>query len=307
MSTGRVSTGRVSTGRLITRRRLLAGGAALVAAAATGEVLVETRVLPGRGPLHRALGLTGEDGAPPDVVPGPTVSGSFSWAARRTTVGWSVTYPPGSAPGLPLPVVVMLHGRGGDHTFGVAALGIDRYLAAAVAAGAAPFALAGVDGGSGSYWHRRASREDPQRMLAGEFLPLLAVRGLRTGRVGLLGWSMGGYGALLAAASWGPGRVAAVAASSPALWRSFEDAAAGAFDGAEDFRANDVFTRVGALGRVPLWIDCGRDDPFASATRQLRSSLEPEPAGGLQPGEHTGGYWRRMLPDQLSFLTTHLG
>jgi enterochelin esterase-like enzyme len=288
----------------LSRRRFLGLGAGMVAAGGAGVGLVEAEVLPGRARLHRTLGLTGSDGVVPADAPGRTVTGSFESAARRTTVGWSISYPPGEPrPGLP--VAVLLHGRGGDHRMG-AGLGIDRFLAATVAAGAEPFVLAAVDGGSNNYWHRRTTGDDPRRMLFDEFVPLLGRRGLRVSRIGLLGWSMGGYGALLAAAELGPARVAAVVASSPALWLDPDDSAPGAFDGPDDFRAHDVFARTAKLARVPLRIDCGREDPFASATRELRERLSPEPAGGIQPGEHTAGYWRRMLPDQLTFLATHL-
>ena len=153
-----------------------------------------------------------------------------------------------------------------------AGLGIDRFLAASVGSGAKPFALAAVDGGPDNYWHRRTTGDDPRRMLFDEFVPLLGRQGLRASRIGLLGWSMGGYGALLAAAELGPSRVAAVVASSPALWLDPADAAPGAFDGPDDFRSHDVFARTADLARVPLRIDCGREDPFASATRELRSA-----------------------------------
>lgn len=141
-------------------------------------------------------------------------------------------------------------------------------------------------------------------MITSEFLPLLASRGLRVDRIGLLGWSMGGYGALLYAVTAGRGRVAATVAASPALWLDSEDAARGAFDDAADFREHSVFGR--SFGDVAVRIDCGRDDPFADAVRELRSELEPTPAGGLQAGDHTAGYWRRMLPEQLAFLDEHL-
>ncbi|MBV9098912.1 MAG: esterase, partial [Frankiaceae bacterium] len=68
-----------------------------------------------------------------------------------------------------------------------------------------------------TYWHRRSDGDDPQLMLLTEFIPLLASRGLRTDRLGLAGWSMGGYGALLLAERIGPSRCAAVAVDSPAL------------------------------------------------------------------------------------------
>jgi enterochelin esterase-like enzyme len=56
-------------------------------------------------------------------------------------------------------------------------------------------------------------------MLVRDFLPKLARRyGLARGPEGLVGWSMGGYGALLAAEEH-PVRFAAVAATSPAIFR----------------------------------------------------------------------------------------
>jgi enterochelin esterase-like enzyme len=288
---------------VVSRRAFLLTGAGAVLAA-SGAALVEARMVPGRGPLHKRLGLTGEDGVVPDVPPGEVVSGSFESAFRRTTVGWSVIRPAGRPVSSPLPVAVLLHGRGGDHTFGVEALGIDRYLAAAVRAGAPPIALAAVDGGPDNYWHRRSNGDDPQRMLLDEFVPLLKKLGLRTDRLGALGWSMGGYGALLLAADSGPRVVRAAVASSPALWRDWEDVAAGAFDGEEDFRTNSLFGRD--LQGIAMRVDCGRDDPFAAAAEALRKEQPEAPAGGLQPGLHDAGYWRRLLPEQLTFLAEAL-
>ncbi|WP_432946339.1 alpha/beta hydrolase [Kribbella sp. CA-253562] len=281
-----------------TRRRVLLGVAGLGAAGIAG---LETTILPGRARVHDVLGLTGEDGVVPDVPAGPVVSGSFASAARRTAVGWSVIYPHGHRPDAQLPVVVVMHGRGGDHTSAVNDLGADRFLTSVVRSGTPAFALATVDGGRDSYWHRRSTGDDPQRMVVAELLPLLAKRGLRTDRYGVLGWSMGGYGALLAARD-GAGRVAAAGAMSPALWRHVDDAAPGAFDGADDFAAYRV--RGGRLRNVALRIDCGWDDPFAGAVRDLRRDLATD--GGTQAGAHTAGYWRRMLPAQLRFLGERL-
>jgi S-formylglutathione hydrolase FrmB len=159
--------------------------------------------------------------------------------------------------------------------------------------------LVAIDGGD-NYWHKRASGDDPQRMLTAEFLPLLAKRGLRTDRYGVLGWSMGGYGALLLATE--SRQVVAAGAMSPALWNKASEAAAGAFDDCEDFRAHQP--SADALKEVALRIDCGRDDPFAGAVRDLRNQVDA--AGGLQAGAHTPGYWRRMLPEQLAFLGAKL-
>ncbi|MEV6268138.1 alpha/beta hydrolase-fold protein [Kribbella sp. NPDC051936] len=297
---------------MLTRRALLRTGVAAGVAGVAAVAALETGVVPGRARVHDLLGLTGPDGVVPDVPAGPAVSGSFDSFGRRTKVGYSILYPHGYDAAAELPVVLVLHGRGGDHTSAVNDLGIDRYLTAAVRAGTPPFALATVDGGRDSYWHRRADGNDPGFMLDQEFLPLLARRGLRTSRFGVLGWSMGGYGALLWVALhyWqrrvGPSaRAVAVGALSPALWRTYADVQPGAFDDAADFERSQVFDRPSGFRDVAVRIDCGRDDPFADAARELREQLQA--AGGQQAGVHTPGYWRRMLPDQLRFLGEKVG
>ena len=280
---------------LLSRRALLRTAAAAAVTSAATVTALETGALPGRAGIHRTLGLTGPDGAVPDVPAGPVVLDTFASAARRTTVGYSVIYPHGQSASAELPVVLVLHGRGGDHTSAVNDLGIDRYLTSVVQAGAPPFALATVDGGQDSYWHARLTGDDPISMLDQELLPLLAKRGLRTERYGLLGWSMGGFGALLFAARDFLQRevpvdrtAVAVGALSPALWRHFGDAAPGAFDGAGDFGDNQVLGRRDDFKNVAVRIDCGRDDPFAEAAGDLRVELRA--AGGQQAGAHTAGY-----------------
>jgi S-formylglutathione hydrolase FrmB len=54
-----------------------------------------------------------------------------------------------------------------------------------------------------------------------------------------MGWSMGGYGALLLGARLGSPRTAAISATSPAVWpqNNFPDFA---FDSAEDWAENTV-------------------------------------------------------------------
>src|SRR6476661_8045057 len=114
-------------------------------------------------------------------------------------------------PGQRVSVVVALHGRGGHATNAFTGLHLDRHVAAT------GLAVAAIDGGD-TYWHARRSGVDTGAMVVEDFLPLLARHGLRTDRIGLLGWSMGGYGALWLATQLGPARVAAVVAESAALW-----------------------------------------------------------------------------------------
>jgi dienelactone hydrolase len=254
----------------------------------------------------RNLGPQGAPGDVPDVDPGRVVSGSFESRARLgARCGWSIGYPPGDAKRLS--VVVVLHGRGVGHreAFQDDYLALGRFLAQAVGDGAPPFAYASVDGGD-TYWHRRASGEDAAAMVADEFLPLLADRGLDVSRVGLLGWSMGGYGSLRLAARLGPGRVAAVAAESPALWRRYPDSAPGAFDDEADFTRNAVLGRQRDLAGIPVRIDCGQSDPFYAVSRRYVRGFPRPPGGGFQPGGHNPGYWRRMAPEQTRFLARAL-
>ena len=141
-------------------------------------------------------------------------------------------------------------------------------------------------------------------MVAVELLTLLAEQGHELDRLGLLGWSMGGYGALLAAARFAD-LFPVVVAVAPALWRDADDAADGAFDGELDFRAHDVFTATDRLAGVRLRLDCGRDDPFADAVRALGRRL-PDAEVVVRRGFHDTATWRRMAPAQAAFLGRHL-
>jgi dienelactone hydrolase len=242
----------------------------------------------------------------PRRSPGPSRSGSFASRACARDVGWQLSYPPGSRIGDRLPVALVLHGRGGNEGSAFTELWLDGYLADAVAGGVHPFVLAAVDGGDHSYWHRRRSGEDPQAMLIEEFVPLLAHMGLTTARIGLFGWSMGGYGALLLAETVGSARVAAVAAESPALWQRGADTSSGSFDGPADFAAHDVFPRRDRLAGVPVRIACGTEDPFYPAVRAFVPQVPVLAGTDFRAGGHTDSFWRAAAPAQLRFLGTAL-
>ena len=227
------------------------------------------------------------------------VTGSFISGARGgIPTNWAIARPPGET-GVLRPLIA-LHGKGSSAA-SVMAGGVEQGLAEAAMAGLPPFAVVAVDGG-GSYWHRRASGDDAGAMVIDELIPMLANQhDLDTSRVGFLGWSMGGYGALLLGARLGPARTAAICAVSPALWLSPEAAAPGAFDSAEDFAANTVFG-LPALGSIPVRVDCGTDDPFHSATKEFVAQLPNPPAGGFSPGGHDAGYWSSQLPGEIAWL-----
>jgi S-formylglutathione hydrolase FrmB len=294
------------------RRALLGGGAGLVVLTAAGGLL-DAGALPGKGHLERALHVApGEDvdATIPNVATGAVVTGSFTSKNFRRQVGYAVAYPPDHAPGAALPVALALPGRGGTATGLFQELGYDRFLAAHVAAGGTPYAVAAVDGGT-SYWHPRSSGLDPLGMLTDELLPLLAGMGLRTSAFGVLGVSMGGFGALLLARQSARralnGRTVVVAAAaSAALWTSAGATAPGAFDDPADWaRWGDLAAAPGVSRSTALYLACGDSDPFAAADRRYRAATH-EPAGGFTPGAHDDGYWRSVAAAQVAYVGDHL-
>lgn len=287
----------------LSRRTVLRLGAG-AAAGAAGAVALGPLLTPRQPTVapRVVMTATGVLLAPPrGPAPGaaPTMTtGSFVSAARGgATTNWAIARPPGQTGALrPL---IALHGKGSDAGT-VMAGGVEQGLAEAVGAGLPPLAVVAVDGG-GSYWHKRASGEDSGAMVTDELIPLLADQGLDTSRVAFLGWSMGGYGALLLGGRLGPRRTAAICAVSPALWRSPGAAAPGAFDGAADFAANSVFG-MPALASIPIRVDCGNSDPFYSATQAFVAQLPNPPAGGFSPGGHDASYWSAQLPAELTWV-----
>jgi S-formylglutathione hydrolase FrmB len=246
-------------------------------------------------------GCAGSQGSAPAATATTVSSETHPFVSRarggvRTT--WSLLRPAGA--GDDLPVVVALHGLGQDHRL-PAQLG----AAAALAAAPAPFALVAPDGGR-SYWHPHHG-EDAGAMVTDELLPRLGAHGLRTDRIGLIGWSMGGYGALRLAALLGPARVAGVVAASPALWTDPESASRSGFDDAADYEGYSVMRDQARLRGIAVRVDCGLSDPFAGAVRVYRARFRQalphaRLAGGFSFGSHDRGYWRRMLRAELAFL-----
>lgn len=292
------------------RRTILLGGAAAAAAGLVGAgVGIERGVLPGRPFLQEHLGLNGEDGVVPDVDPGRVVSGSFTSEHRLgAETGWSLLLPPGQGFTDPaLPLVVALHGLGEDHaSLTGPKFGLDRFLAAATTSGVAPFAIATVDGGT-SYWHPRPSGEDASAMVVDELLPVLADHGAATDRIGLIGWSMGGYGALRLAGLLGHDRVSAVVAASPALWSDPDDASRSGFTDAEEYERDTVVGHQDDLDGIGVRVDVGTGDPFYRDVQDYVDGFDQPVTSTFEPGGHDPGYWRRMLPDELAFLGSRVG
>jgi enterochelin esterase-like enzyme len=300
--------------RALTRRRVLAFGlapaAAVVAAGITGVELVSHGVLPGRAVLDQFDGTCSVP-APPlaHSPPGPSFSGTFYSAARHRAVGYTIAYPPGHGAGDQLPLVIMLHGYGADHRTALAGLSPAQALALKVEGRPLrPVAMVTVDGGDG-YWTPHPG-DNPMAMVIDELVPRCQRRGLGRApqRIGTMGISMGGYGALLLAEKY-PHLITAVAAISPAIWTSYGQARAanaGAYASAAAFAANDAITHADALARLPVRVATGYDDPFYPGVRVLARAL---PAGAVvhfAAGCHTSPFFLAQEPPSLAFLARQL-
>jgi enterochelin esterase-like enzyme len=138
------------------------------------------------------------------------------------------------------------------------------------------------------------------RMLHDEFLPLVHRRVGPLPTV-IMGWSMGGYGSLLAASRY-PSSFVGVAAASPALWPRFSVSAPGAFDSAADFAANRILPGLRVLSRLPVALACGDSDPFHSQAVSLAARLHPRIPPVYGAGFHNDAYWRSVAPRQLASI-----
>jgi len=296
----------------VSRRRLLgwvAGGlGAVVVAGVVGYELVDHGVLPGK------LLLDELDGACSVNAPhilfgelGTTTSGQFYSKARQRPVGYSIGYPAGHLSSDALSLIVMLHGYGNNHRNALVNLTPAQAVAIRSNGKApAPTALVTVDGGNG-YWNPHPN-DDPMAMVVEELIPLCQRRGLgrAPGTISLMGISMGGYGAL-AIAERNPGLVSGVAAISPAIWTSYDQARganAGAFASATAFEEGDVIAHATKLKGVAIRIASGTDDPFHPGVAKLAGVLPPTSTVVFSSGCHTDPFFYAQEPPSVGFLST---
>jgi len=202
-------------------------------------------------------------------------------------------------------VVVLLHGRGGSPQDMLS----DELFAALRDLGEEAPAVILPNGGEASYWHDRNSGEWATYLMEDVVPVAVGDHDLDGDKLAIGGISMGGFGALSLALEL-PDRFCAVGGHSPAVFRSFADAPAGAFDDEDDFERHDLLARVArAELDVPIWIDVGRDDPFRAAATDLAGLLDEtgaEVTVTVPPGGHDDSYWRSHMDDYLSFYAEAL-
>jgi enterochelin esterase-like enzyme len=297
-----------------TRRRVVTVGVGAVAAVGVAGVvgveLVSRGVVPGQQTLDRIDGACSVPQTPLRFSPlGPSMSGTFYSHARNQSVGYTLAYPPGHSAGTPLPLIVMLHGFGANHATALSRMSPAQAVALHVNGQLlAPMAMVTVDGGRG-YWNPHPG-DNPMAMVIDELIPKCQRLGLGAPplRIGTMGVSMGGYGAILLGEKY-PHLISCVAAISPAIWTSYaqaQDANPGAYASAGDFATDDAVTHASALAGVPVRVASGDSDPFHPGVLALAKALPKGAVVELSPGCHTGAFFTEQEPPALAFLAQHL-
>lgn len=190
---------------------------------------------------------------------------------------------------------------------GEIAIGLGGFFASYLRGGGKPFALAIMNSGE-SYYHPRTSGEDRLAVATVDFPRVVrGLLGVSQLREALLGESMGGYGALLAAERE-PLRYRAVAVAGPAIFPSYADergSVGDAFDSARDFERYDVIAHAGALRERPVQVWCGLHDPFLPGVQAFARAC-PTAHVQIQNGCHDDGSWRASTPSRLEFVGLHI-
>jgi enterochelin esterase-like enzyme len=274
---------------MVTRRTFLAGSLGAIGVVGGGG-------LAALGPrrVARKLGLIHSADLQVAASGWPVVERTLTSKAMKGDVRWALALPPVPPTG----VIICLHGRGGDRSAAFSNMRIHDF----VAASGHSFAVVGIDGTDHAYWHPRLDGTDALSLVIDELIPT-ADRELGVLPRALLGWSMGGYGSLLAAERF-PSLFRAVCAASPALWTTADEPAGDAFDSPSDYAAHDVFANTAALSTLKVRVDCGADDGFIKAARVFAAKLPNQNLGTFGPGLHDGPYWRSIAPAQIATIAS---
>jgi S-formylglutathione hydrolase FrmB len=288
----------------MSRRVLLAGGAASLAGLVGLGIAADYEI--NRHPsLHeRVFGCGHTPSIPASTY--QVTAGTTHSVAMQGDMPWIVAVPADHAPGQPLPVVLCLPGAGGDAETLTRSIGLPGWASAA----GLRLGFACPGGEASTYYHPRRDGTNSLAWVTEEFLPMVqsrfAMGGSKAARA-VLGWSMGGYGALLLAQQR-PDLVVAAVAASPAVFPSYAEAItphADTFDSAADWARWGFWDRAGDVHDVAVRIDCGNGDPFAATARQLMHRI-PGAVVSISDGCHDDGFWRRTATAQLRFLAGRL-
>lgn len=250
----------------------------------------------------------------PDLVPPGLQFVTVKSAALGQRADVLLFVPPQAAARRDVPLVLLLHGVYGSHWSWAFQGGAHLTAQRLIDAGTLPPLVLAMpsDGlwgdGSGYVAHER---QDFERWIV-EDVPAAARAACdacsSASPLCIAGLSMGGFGALRLAgrhpqrfvAAAGHSSVTDAAQLDPLLAETRAGWAAAAHD------TSVLAALRSARSPLPaLRFDCGRDDPFAPANRQLHADLA---AAGIaheyaeHDGGHDWGYWARHLDDTLRFF-----
>ena len=260
----------------------------------SGVELVSHGVLPGKQELDQLDGACSV--AAPHVrfaTVGRSMSGTFSSAARRRRGRLHDRLAAGPRHrALPCPWSSCSTASAANHTNALTGMRPAQAVALEVdGRPLPPMAMVTVDGGGG-YWNPHPG-DDPMAMVVDELIPMCQRHGPRPQPAeGSAPWAS--PWAATARCSWPrstPTLFRAVAAISPAIWTSYEQAHAanpGAYASAADFAADDAVTHAGALAGTPVRVASGDDDPFHPGVVALAQELPTSARVVLSQGCHRG-------------------
>ena len=255
--------------------------------------------------LHHAAELCVSVPAPTGD-PGIVRFGIIPTRRAPKPVPYAIVLPRGVEPRRIERVVYVAPGRGGTAEDVVGAMGYASAAQHIIAAGAPAFALIAMDSGE-SYYHPRTSGEDRLGILEIDLPALLrTIIAPHLAREALIGQSMGGYGALLAAER-NPTRYRAVAVAAPAIFQTFaeEDHAVGdAFDDATQFAEYDVLAHAHRLAHTPVLVRVGYNDPFLRSAGAFAAACPHADVGYVENGCHDDGFWRATASELLTFAVS---
>lgn len=249
----------------------------------------------------------------------------FASAALNREMGYVVYVPDGyQSDKRSYPVMLLLHGAGDDEATWVERGKIKENVDRLIESGAIPPTLIVMPGCRGCWWIDGA-KDKAETAVWTELLPTVAAR-YRTieSRDGLVvaGLSAGGYGAVRFALKY-PGRVAAVAAMSPAIYRGTPPAISAArlqspFRGADGKFSQVAWTTYNYPSlekqyfaqdaRVPFYLVSGDGDRLGIAfetARLFKMLFERQPEQvelRIVDGGHDWAVWDNSLADAMKYL-----